>query len=133
MIAIIGLGNPGDQYANTKHNAGFWVVDELVRRQKLSYKPGKGPFIFAQHSRREVLMIKPTTGMNLSGIAVKRCGESLGSFVIGYSCCSRRCRFTIGDYSHSTQRRRWVPSWNGKYHLSTEVRSVPEDSLGNRD
>lgn len=71
MIAIIGLGNPGDQYANTKHNAGFWVVDELVRRQKLSYKPGKGPFVFAQHQRREVLMIKPTTGMNLSGIAVK--------------------------------------------------------------
>ena len=71
MIAIIGLGNPGDQYANTKHNAGFWVVDELVRRQKLSYKPGKGPFVFAQHQRRELLMIKPTTGMNLSGIAVK--------------------------------------------------------------
>ncbi len=71
MIAIIGLGNHGDQYANTKHNAGFWVVDELVRRQKLSYKPGKGPFVFAEHQRREVLMIKPTTGMNLSGIAVK--------------------------------------------------------------
>jgi PTH1 family peptidyl-tRNA hydrolase len=71
MIAIIGLGNPGDQYANTKHNAGFWVVDELVSRQKLSYKLGKGPFVFAQHQRREALMIKPTTGMNLSGIAVK--------------------------------------------------------------
>ncbi|MBT3662131.1 MAG: aminoacyl-tRNA hydrolase [Candidatus Marinimicrobia bacterium] len=71
MIAIIGLGNPGDKYANTKHNAGFWVVDELIRRQKLSLKPGKGPFVFAQHQRREALMIKPTTGMNLSGIAVK--------------------------------------------------------------
>ena len=34
-------------------------------------KPGKGPFVFAQHQRRELLMIKPTTGMNLSGIAVK--------------------------------------------------------------
>ena len=71
MIAFIGLGNPGDKYANTKHNAGFWVVDELARRQKLSFKPGKGPYVFAQHKRREVLLVKPTTGMNLSGNAVK--------------------------------------------------------------
>jgi PTH1 family peptidyl-tRNA hydrolase len=71
MIAFIGLGNPGDKYANTKHNAGFWVVDELARRQKLSFKPGKGPYVFAQHKRREVLLIKPTTGMNRSGNAVK--------------------------------------------------------------
>ena len=71
MIAFIGLGNPGDKYANTKHNAGFWVVNELARRQKLSFKPGKGPYVFAQHKRREVLLIKPTTGMNRSGNAVK--------------------------------------------------------------
>ena len=71
MIAFIGLGNPGEKYANTKHNAGFWVVDELARRQKLSFKPGKGPYVFAQHQRREVLLVKPTTGMNLSGNAVK--------------------------------------------------------------
>ena len=43
MIAFIGLGNPGDKYANTKHNAGFWVVDELARRQKLSFKPRERP------------------------------------------------------------------------------------------
>ena len=71
MIAFIGLGNPGDKYANTKHNAGFWVVDELARGQKLSFKPGKGPYVFAQHQRREVLLVKPTTGMNHSGNAVK--------------------------------------------------------------
>jgi PTH1 family peptidyl-tRNA hydrolase len=71
MIAFIGLGNLGEKYANTKHNAGFWVVDELARRQKLSFKPGKGPYVFAQHQRREVLLVKPTTGMNRSGNAVK--------------------------------------------------------------
>ena len=71
MIAFIGLGNPGDKYANTKHNAGFWVVDELARRQKLSFKPGKGPYVFVQNKRREVLLVKPTTGMNSSGNAVK--------------------------------------------------------------
>lgn len=71
MIAFVGLGNPGDSYANTKHNAGFWVVDELARRHNLSFKPGKGPYVFAQHSRREVLLVKPTTFMNNSGNAVK--------------------------------------------------------------
>jgi PTH1 family peptidyl-tRNA hydrolase len=71
MIAFIGLGNAGDTYANTKHNAGFWVVDEFARRQKLSFKPGKGNYVFAQHQQREVLLVKPTTGMNRSGNAVK--------------------------------------------------------------
>ena len=71
MIAFIGLGNPGDKYANTKHNAGYWVLDELANRQKLGFKPGKGDYVFAQHQRRELLLVKPTTGMNLSGVAVK--------------------------------------------------------------
>ena len=71
MIAFVGLGNPGDKYATTKHNAGFWVVDELARRHNLQFKPGKGPYVFAQHSRREVLLVKPTTYMNHSGDAVK--------------------------------------------------------------
>jgi len=71
MIAFVGLGNIGAKYANTKHNAGFWVLDEFSRRQKLSFKPGKGDYVYAQHQRREALMIKPTTGMNLSGTAVK--------------------------------------------------------------
>ena len=38
MIAFIGLGNPGDKYANTKHNAGYWVLDELANRQKLGFR-----------------------------------------------------------------------------------------------
>jgi PTH1 family peptidyl-tRNA hydrolase len=71
MIAFIGLGNPGDKYANTKHNAGYWVLDEIANRQKLGFKPVKGDYVFAQHQRRELLLVKPTTGMNLSGVAVK--------------------------------------------------------------
>lgn len=71
MIAFIGLGNPGNEYADTKHNAGFWVVDELTRRWKVSFRPGKGEYLYVQESKKNVLLVKPTTGMNMSGIAAK--------------------------------------------------------------
>ena len=66
MIAFIGLGNTGDTYANTKHNAGFWVADEWAQRHNLSFEPGKGNYVLAQYKRREVIVVKPTTGMNKS-------------------------------------------------------------------
>jgi len=71
MIAFVGLGNPGNEYADTKHNAGYWVVDELARRWKISFKPGKGQYLYSQESRRNVILVKPTTGMNVSGVALK--------------------------------------------------------------
>ena len=70
MIAFIGLGNIGDQYADTKHNAGFWVMDEVAQRQRLSFNLGKGHYVFAHQTRRKFLLVKPTTGMNSSGNAV---------------------------------------------------------------
>ena len=70
MIAFVGLGNVGDVYVNTKHNAGFWVVDEVARRHKLSFIPGVGEYIYAKFKRDQVLLVKPTTGMNRSGNAV---------------------------------------------------------------
>ncbi len=71
MIAFVGLGNPGSQYAKTKHNAGFWVVDELAQRWKTTFKPGKGEYVFAEARQGRVLLAKPTTGMNISGTAVR--------------------------------------------------------------
>ncbi len=86
MIAFVGLGNPGGKYADTKHNAGFWVVDELARRWKLSFSPGRGDYVFAQTRNKQVLLVKPTTGMNVSGNAVKdvrnRWGLGLGDIHI---------------------------------------------------
>ena len=78
MIAFIGLGNIGDQYANTKHSAGFWVVDEVAQRQKLSFKPGKGHYVFARQISREFILVKPTTGMNRSGNAVRDVAQTWG-------------------------------------------------------
>jgi len=68
VIAFIGLGNVEDHYADTKHNFGFWVVDELVRRRNLAFRPGKGDYVYARSD--DVVWVKPTSGMNRSGISV---------------------------------------------------------------
>ena len=71
MIAFVGLGNVGEHYKWTKHNAGFWVIDEFARRKKLAFNPGESEYVFAKHKSKQILLIKPVTGMNQSGIAVK--------------------------------------------------------------
>ena len=74
-FAFIGLGNPGEKYAFTKHNAGFWILDELASRYKISFKPGKGDYVIASRSDN-LLLFKPITGMNNSGKAVRDISDS---------------------------------------------------------
>ena len=52
MIAFIGLGNVGFRYKETKHNAGFWVIDEFARRKKLSFSPAKTEYVFTKHKTK---------------------------------------------------------------------------------
>ena len=70
MKLIVGLGNPGDNYRLTKHNFGFWVIDNLVKQRFLKYKAGKGDYIYVQDD--EFMFVKPTTYVNNSGIAIKQ-------------------------------------------------------------
>lgn len=70
---IVGLGNPGDKYADTRHNAGEWLIDRLVRRFNVSLNPETK--FFGKTARtlvngKEVRFLVPTTFMNLSGKAV---------------------------------------------------------------
>ncbi len=70
---IVGLGNPGGEYAATRHNAGFWWVDELAQKQNLHFKPeAKFHALIArgQLHEHEMLLLKPQTFMNVSGRAV---------------------------------------------------------------
>ena len=69
---VVGLGNPGDKYENTRHNAGFLVADELGERgrfpiQRLKFKALTAA---ATIGGQGVLVMKPVTYMNLSGEAV---------------------------------------------------------------
>jgi len=76
---IVGLGNPGAEYARTRHNAGFWLVDELARRHGGSFRAEsrhQGEIARVKISGREIWLLKPTTFMNRSGGAV----QSLSGF-----------------------------------------------------
>jgi len=67
---IVGLGNPGAEYARTRHNAGFWLVDELARRHGGSFRhEGKhqGELARVRIGGDEIWLLKPMTFMNRSG------------------------------------------------------------------
>lgn len=73
LIGLIGLGNPGPDYAQTRHNAGFWLAERLVDRARGSFH-AESKF-FGQLARVslagvDVLVLKPGTWMNRSGQAV---------------------------------------------------------------
>ncbi len=74
MHLIVGLGNPGEEYTQTRHNMGFWVVDELARRWSLDFKKAKFSSLAAVGERdgTKVCLVKPQTFMNLSGEAVSK-------------------------------------------------------------
>ena len=70
---IVGLGNPGREYETTRHNVGFWWLDEFARRENVSFRSEAkfhGLAARAQLSACEVALLKPQTFMNLSGRAV---------------------------------------------------------------
>ena len=66
---VAGLGNPGREYASTRHNAGFWYADELAARLSASFVSESK---FAGHVAKaaDVRIVKPSTYMNLSGQSV---------------------------------------------------------------
>jgi len=69
---VVGLGNPGKEYALTRHNVGFQIVESLAEQHHASFQSEKYAQIAQIHWRnRNIIAIKPTTYMNLSGKAVR--------------------------------------------------------------
>ncbi len=72
---IVGLGNPSDKYAKTRHNAGFWLLDALATSNGLRWRYDKKfTADIAEYpcGGRKILLLKPLTFMNLSGDAVQK-------------------------------------------------------------
>ena len=68
---IVGLGNIGDEYAETRHNIGFKVLDKLAEKNKVKFSSGRYADVAEfKHKGKQFFLIKPTTYMNLSGKAV---------------------------------------------------------------
>ncbi|MEZ4936466.1 MAG: aminoacyl-tRNA hydrolase [Crocinitomicaceae bacterium] len=68
---IVGLGNPGGKYVNTRHNIGFLVVEEFVAEREGEWQSDKlADVATVKFKGRQIVCIKPTTFMNLSGKAV---------------------------------------------------------------
>ena len=69
---IVGLGNIGEQYVNTRHNIGFKILDALVKEETLKFETQKlGDLSTYKLKGRTFILLKPNTYMNLSGKAVK--------------------------------------------------------------
>jgi peptidyl-tRNA hydrolase, PTH1 family len=75
---IVGLGNPGPEHQLTRHNAGFWFVDVLARRhggEFRDYRKYSGETARINLSGQEIILLKPTTYMNRSGMSVRQLSE----------------------------------------------------------
>ena len=69
---ICGLGNPGDEYKETRHNTGFMVLDAFAKASNILFMPQRyGDVATLMLKGRKVFLLKPTTFMNLSGNAVR--------------------------------------------------------------
>lgn len=71
MKLIVGLGNPGQEYRNTRHNLGFYYLDLFLNKLNISYKSKfNGLYAKTQMNSIDVIFLKPQTYMNLSGECV---------------------------------------------------------------
>ncbi len=69
---IVGLGNIGDEYRETRHNIGFMVLDALAKASNIVFKDGRyGATASLSVKGRQLVLLKPSTYMNLSGNAVR--------------------------------------------------------------
>lgn len=73
MFVVVGLGNPGKEYTNTRHNVGFDTIDILAERNNIKINKIKFKSVFGEGNigGEKVLLVKPQTYMNNSGIAIR--------------------------------------------------------------
>jgi PTH1 family peptidyl-tRNA hydrolase len=123
---IVGLGNPGAEYARTRHNAGFLVVERLAERWKASWRSEKkfGALVAsAERGERRVMLCRPQTYMNASGEAVTAIKEF-------FRVASARMLVVVDDADLPLGQLRLRPSGSSGGHHGLE--SI-EQHLGSRE
>lgn len=122
----MGLGNPGRDYAKTRHNAGFIVVDQLARRWRADWKSEKkfsARIARADLNGRQALLCKPQTFMNSSG-------EAVAAVVNFYRIALSRLLVIVDDADLPLGQLRLRPNGSSGGHHGLE--SI-EQHLGSRD
>ncbi|MCZ0703603.1 PTH1 family peptidyl-tRNA hydrolase [Natronobacillus azotifigens] len=73
MKCIVGLGNPGRKYKQTRHNIGFWVIEEVAKRNgwTLNKQKFQGEYTLEIVNQEKIILLEPLTYMNLSGESVR--------------------------------------------------------------
>lgn len=73
MFLVVGLGNPGSQYEDTRHNIGFKVIDNIAKEYNIEINRQKFKGIYGEGfiENEKVILLKPTTYMNLSGESIR--------------------------------------------------------------
>lgn len=73
MFLIVGLGNPGKEYENTRHNIGFDAIDKIAGKYNIELNRIKFKGVFGEGfiNGKKVILLKPTTYMNLSGESIR--------------------------------------------------------------
>ena len=84
---IVGLGNPGSEYKNTRHNIGFDVLDSLAKEKEQEFESLRyGDICKVKHKGRSLILLKPTTFMNLSGKAVNYWMQNEKDCFLKFTC-----------------------------------------------
>ncbi len=91
VTLIIGLGNPGDKYSKTRHNAGFWFIDALANHYNATFKAENkfsGEVARATIEGHQVWLLKPSTFMNRSGLSAHQLSSfykiPVGQILVAY-------------------------------------------------
>ena len=103
---IVGLGNIGYEYENTRHNIGFRVLDALAKASNLVFTDGRyGATCELRLKGRVLVLLKPSTYMNLSGNAVRYWLQK-ENIPVENACRRRRFGFAVWYIEIETQRQR---------------------------
>ena len=126
MHLVVGLGNPGADYAKTRHNAGFLLVEKLAEKWRANWANEKkfaAHVAKAEHSGKRVLLCEPQTFMNLSG-------ETVGALVKFYQLPLTQLIVAVDDADLPLGEIRLRPSGSSGGHHGLE--SI-EQHLGSRE
>jgi PTH1 family peptidyl-tRNA hydrolase len=123
-LIIIGLGNPGGDYAATRHNIGWMVVDAFATKHSAAWTTPSSLFMHAtcRLARREVHLIKPLTYMNDSGKAAKR-------FIGQIKATPSQCVAVVDEYNFPVGRIHLRPQGSDGGHngLASMIKELGTD------